>query len=646
MKSEMMDKPAAAFSLTAIRAWSPQTTQRVAIIGSALVAFLIYLTTLQIGVNGSLHPYATDVGEIQNALPRWGTLHFPGYPLYSLTGSLFVTLFRVVGVQPALGGAIYSALWGAVGVGLLVILCLHYKIRPGTAVLAALMYALTTSIWVDASVAEIVTMTMALTLGSLLAAIQFSRTGEQKTLFWLALLSSQAVLHQRALVFLAPGLALLVWRQRAVVWRSLPMIGAVFALGFLVYLYLPIRAWMGADWTFNAPGTWAGFWAIVLDTKTERIVDIPQDAFNLLGRWQGVVDILRHDWPWPLLVTGLLGLGLVGKRQNWLEAAALTLIWLPFLILSIFIWEGRVSDALLATNLPLYPMAALGLALLTTWVYERFRSAGLVGHFLWLILLGYLFIQHRPIVLEVTRDPGAIQVVAKAQQVEPPADGSPLTMMALWGRDYWALTYAQAYEDTLTGLTLVDHNADLGAILEQEGRLLTLSDTFYLRPLSWWQERYGQLYLSSVAPGVVELSTRPRTDPSPFSQTPTSLGNGITVLETQVTYPTTDTVQLTVYWQADEPTTTDYSVAVHLVTTFPPTGPQDILAQADKAHPVEGWYPTSLWQSGEIVRDSYLIAVPEGSTPYGLSLGMYYTATDGQFVNSERVLILLDLARD
>lgn len=637
-----MDQSAAATPSFDFRFWPTEKAQRVAVVGTAILTFLIYLTTLQTIVNGSLHPYATDVGEIQNALPRWGTLHFPGYPLYSLTGSIFVSLFRVIGVQPALSGAIYSALWGAVGVGLLVILCLHYQVRPGNAALAGLMYALTTSIWVDASIAEIVTMTMGLTFGSLLAGIQFSRTGERKALFWLALLSSQAVLHQRALVFLAPGLALLVWRQRAVLWRSLPLVITVFALGFLVYLYLPIRAWMGADWTFNAPGTWSGFWSLVLDTKTERIVDIPQSADNLLGRWQGVSDILRHDWPWPLLVMGLLGLGIVGKRQNWLEAAALTLIWLPFLILSVFIWEGRVSDALLATNLPLYPLAALGLALLIGQVYERSSAFGVVLQVGWLLVIGYLFVQHRPLVLEVTRDPGGIEIIEQVEQVELPADGSPLTMMALWGHDYWALTYAQAYEDKLTGLTLVDHNANLGAILAEEGRLLTLSDTFYRRPLSWWQERYGRLHLSLVAPGVVELSPRPRTAPPSVPQLPTPLGNGLTILATELVQPTPETYRLTVYWQATEANLRDYSVAVHLVTTFPPTGPQDILAQADKAHPVEGWYPTSSWTPGEIVRDEYLITAPSGSNPYAISLGMYHTTPEGQFVDSEKLVILLD----
>jgi hypothetical protein len=104
---------------------SPTRAHSAAILGAGLVALLIYLTTLQVIPNGSQHAYGTDVGEIQNALPRWGTLHFPGYLLYSFSGSLFVTILRMVGVQPAVSTSLLSALWGAVSVSLLVVLAMR-----------------------------------------------------------------------------------------------------------------------------------------------------------------------------------------------------------------------------------------------------------------------------------------------------------------------------------------------------------------------------------------------------------------------------------------------------------------------------------------------------------------------------------------
>ena len=47
---------------------------------AVFLAGLAYLSTYQIHISGSWSPYATDVGEIQNALPRWGLIHHSGYP--------------------------------------------------------------------------------------------------------------------------------------------------------------------------------------------------------------------------------------------------------------------------------------------------------------------------------------------------------------------------------------------------------------------------------------------------------------------------------------------------------------------------------------------------------------------------------------
>lgn len=160
-----------------------------AVAGSAVLAFLIFLTTLQLTINGSNHPYVTDVGEIQNALPRWGTIHFTGYPLFTAIGSLFVTIGHWLGLEPAAGGSVYSAVWGAITVVVLAYLLIVLSIRPIIAASTALLFGLSTSLWVDASIAEIHTMTMALTLGALVAAVCWQRTGSRHDLYWLAFLT-------------------------------------------------------------------------------------------------------------------------------------------------------------------------------------------------------------------------------------------------------------------------------------------------------------------------------------------------------------------------------------------------------------------------------------------------------------------------
>jgi hypothetical protein len=98
--------------------WRDRSTR--ALVLAAAATLLIALSGLQWQINGSQSPYATDIGEIQNALPRWGTLHFTGYPLYTALGSLFVTLLRWLGVQPASGASLFSAVWAAAGLALFV----------------------------------------------------------------------------------------------------------------------------------------------------------------------------------------------------------------------------------------------------------------------------------------------------------------------------------------------------------------------------------------------------------------------------------------------------------------------------------------------------------------------------------------------
>jgi hypothetical protein len=247
-----------------------------------------------------------------------------------------------------------------------------------------------------------------------------------------------------------------------------------------------------------------------------------------------------------------------------------------------------------------------------------------------------LSVANRPPVLDVTRDPSAETVISIAEQVTPPPADSPTSFVALWGNDYWGLAYAQAFQGRLPGLDIVDHNADLEAILARGSRLLTFSKTFYLRSLSWWDQRLeGRVFLSSAAPDIVEIALEPLLAPADVSPGPElDLENGLRIHSATLSPGRDGGLKLTVYWQAKIPTSVDYSVAVHLVAHDPPRRPEDVLSQADQRHPVHGWYPTSRWVEGEVVRDHYLIEAPVGAQPQAVRIAMYRTNEAGGFVNS------------
>jgi hypothetical protein len=399
---------------------------------------------------------------------------------------------------------------------------------------------------------------------------------------------------------------------------------------------MPFRVWTGATWVFGSPGTWEGFWVMILDNRASRVVKSQADPEEWRRRLEVAIRILSEDMLWPLLVLGLAALFVLAlKRGRWQDSAALTLAWVPNLVLTFMIWRGRVVDAQLAAKLPIVALAGLGLAALLTWLYRRSRLVGVaagVALVLTLIAWGW---RARPFVLSITRDPAAKAVIAAAAQVAPPPEGRPTTLVSTWGLDYWALAYAQGVRGELPGLNVVDHNADLRAIVERGDRLLILSKILHVFPVPRWEERLGRLHLASAAPGVVEMSPKP---PLAATDVPADvaldLQNGLEIRSAMVEWMARDQLLLTIYWEALQAVASDYSVAVHLVAHDPPRSPGEILTQADKVHPVDGWYPTSRWSPGEIVCDRHAIPVPEGSEPVALRVALYRTDAQAGFVNS------------
>lgn len=603
---------------------------------AAIVALFLFLSTLQVHINGSGHPYATDVGEIQNALPRWGLIHRSGYPLYTAVGSLVVTVLRLVGIQPAAGASLFSLLWGVVFAALLVVLAQELGVPGPAATLGVLSVAVSMGVWVDASLAEVHTLTLVFTVVTLFFALRFGRTGKRGDLLLLTLFFTQGVSHQRSVILLVPAVAVLAWPRWRVFLRNLIPVLAVSSLALLVYLYMPFRVWTGATWVFGSPGTWDGFWEMVFDNRGGRVFDLSTGLDDWLMRLKVTWEILSEDMFWPLLVLGLLGVLMPIGKGKWREGLGLMLVWIPNFLLTLVIWSDEVIDAQLAAKLPVVLVAGVGLALILGWLGRRSRvlkwitSLAFIG-----VLIGWGW-HVRPAVLSITRDPHAEDIIAIARRLVPLQDERYTTLVMPWGHDYWALVYAQEYGGQLPGLNLVDHNTDL-AVVAKEGRLLTLRGTFQVFPVSWWEERLGPLYLASAAPDIVEMSSEPIISAGDVpSDVDFDLGNGVAIRSATLSWgDTPNRLLLTVYWEAVQPVEHDYSVAVHLVAHDPPRGGEDVLAQSDSVHPVMGWYPTSRWEEGEVVRDDYQLRVPSGATPVAVRVAMYRVDGSGTFVNTE-----------
>lgn len=89
-----------------------------------------------------------------------------------------------------------------------------------------------------------------------------------------------------------------------------------------------------------------------------------------------------------------------------------------------------------------------------------------------------------------------------------------------------------------------------------------------------------------------------------------------------------DTLHLTLYWQALAPMDGDYTVFTHLVGGHNPATDGPLWAGHD-SQPDGGHYPTTAWQSGQVVLDVHPLAIPADAPPgaYQLQAGLYLLET-------------------
>jgi len=99
-----------------------------------------------------------------------------------------------------------------------------------------------------------------------------------------------------------------------------------------------------------------------------------------------------------------------------------------------------------------------------------------------------------------------------------------------------------------------------------------------------------------------------------------------------------DNIHLTLFWQCLEEMEQSYTVFTHLVDAG-----DEIVAQKDNP-PVDGFYPTTEWEVGEIVRDQYDLVIPSDATlgEYRPNVGMYLAETGARLNVLEDGVPLLD----
>jgi hypothetical protein len=592
---------------------------RMAVGGVVIAILLLYLSTLQTDISGSHSEYTVDTGEFQIALDQWGTTHPTGYPLYSLLGSAFVSVVKLTGAGSASGASLFSLAWGLATI--ILVLAIQREIGAGAiaGIATALVLAAGHSFWVHSVISEVYSLTLFLVAAAFWLALRVRRQPEH--LPWLGLILGLAVGLHRSALLIFPGVFLvLIWvpEFRRLSFRTLLVTALVFAGTFLVYLYLPIRAWQGASWLYGDPGSWDGFREIVFAREYSDIMKPERDVGLLRQNLQKSLEVLAAETPVPLLITGWIGLivALFLDRWRWL-AAGLIVTATAFIAFTAAYPRAVFLPAVL---LPSLLSTAIGVGLLLASIGRWRRELALAGFVAVTFATVSLMVENRPRVLEYSHHPGGRELIDSVARLDDP---DPI-IVAPWGTDYFALAFGQMVTGEIARARLISTTDDLNIWLDQSKPLYVSSALFHLFRPPWWEERWGRLCLTSAEWRLIAIQRPPCHSPTPGSDVVATMGDKIALLSPVTRFEAdVHRVHVTLFWRVLQPPGTDYSVFVHLTDRQTIESPDDLLAQQDSGHPIYGWYPTSRWQPGEVFREDYVVNWPPGRTPSRAVVGMY-----------------------
>ncbi len=144
------------------------------------------------------------------------------------------------------------------------------------------------------------------------------------------------------------------------------------------------------------------------------------------------------------------------------------------------------------------------------------------------------------------------------------------------------------------------------------------------QPIDATSIRIGPIKVGGPPPGATRPAASPQTVVNqPFGDTPNLMFLGYDLAEAAwdncQQSAANCQLSITLYWRSESPLTVDYTTFVHLRNAAGET-----VAQKDQP-PLDGAYPTSLWDPGEIIADKITVPLPaELSTgTYRLVAGLY-----------------------
>lgn len=227
----------------------------------AFSSFILYLFTLSPTINFG------DSPELISSVYTLGIAHPPGYPLYSLVGKLFT--YMPWGDSLAQKVNFASAFFSAASIFLIAIIVASsgksYSLQG--AIISALFLMASPTLWSQSVISEVYAFNLFLFALLLYLSFLWWESADKRYLFAAIFIYGLGLANHHTLVAFIPVLLTFIFLGRR---KGLKGFGQIiclcilFALGFSVYIYLPLRAMQSPPMNWGDPQTLSRFIDVIL----------------------------------------------------------------------------------------------------------------------------------------------------------------------------------------------------------------------------------------------------------------------------------------------------------------------------------------------------------------------------------------------
>jgi len=609
-----------------------------------VAAFLLYALTLAPTI------LAGDPGELQFASYLLGVAHPTGYPLYTLLGWAWSHLLPMQDAAYRMN--LFSAFWAALAVGLLYPtshslvrqalpgLAARPAVRRLIAVAATATFAVTPTFWSQAIIAEVYTLQIFLVVALLYFLLAWAERQNSAYLVPAAACFGLGLAHHRTTLVLVPALLAYLW----LVGRSMPAARPsrrqcllsllLILLPLALYLYIPLRAphtpYLRLPLRQDRElvlydNSLPSFLSFVLGGPFGGSLDLTVDLGARLAMAWG---LLRYEIGRPGVLLALAGAGWLIVARRWALLALTGLIGLGTIAFNLVYTIGDIYVLFIPAYLVIVLWLAVGVGAIAQ-ALTQIASPKLATVTSLALVLAFLVL---PISLGASRfrttNRGWDSYERFRWEMILPWPLPDDTVLVSNDRNdimpMWYLQYVEHMRPDVLGLfpLITPDYPTLGQVLD-----LALGTG---RPV----------YLVKEMPGIdVKVRTKPdynglwqvlgpAVTGQPAYPRDIRLGDAVKLagydLSTRSPRPGEE-LQVSLYWEPLRPLNAEYHSFVHLVDAAGRP-----VVQSDH-QPGGVFYPSTLWQPGEQLRDDHTLAIPAGVAPgvYRLLVGLYTLSPDG-----------------